>query len=155
MSIDPLLGLYTPVIWRMRVDLPAPLGPTRPYMLPLGTVRVILFSALNPSKFLVTPVTSSSGLSIPADLSSESKALNLFRRSFFCVVAAVLPPEAKLPLPGTEYMQPSASRSLYARCMVFGFMDICEARSRTEGSFSPSVIIPAAMSLRNSFLICS
>ena len=51
-----------PVRWRIMVDLPAPLGPTRPYTAPVGTVMLMSSRARKPSNSFMTFLTSIMGL---------------------------------------------------------------------------------------------
>ena len=57
--ISPLSGRYMPVKCRMMVDFPAPLGPTRPYTAPWGTVMLTPSRARKPSKVFTTFFASS------------------------------------------------------------------------------------------------
>src|SRR6201996_6802595 len=63
--IWPASGCQIPEIVLIRVDLPAPLSPTRAVTLPAGMVRLMSLSAWTGPKFLPTPRSSSSGASSP------------------------------------------------------------------------------------------
>ena len=43
-NTSPLLGHSSPAMQRISVDLPAPLGPIKPVMLPAGSSTLMLYS---------------------------------------------------------------------------------------------------------------
>src|SRR5260221_12877511 len=57
MTPRPAVGLSSPAMMRMVVVLPAPFGPRKPWISPLGTSRLTPSTAVNDPNFLTRPST--------------------------------------------------------------------------------------------------
>jgi hypothetical protein len=62
-----------PVTVLKTVVLPAPLGPMTEKTWPFSTEKSTLLTAVRPPKRMVSPFTSSSGMSVPVPLESKHK----------------------------------------------------------------------------------
>lgn len=119
--ISPLSGRYMPVKCRMMVDFPAPLGPTRPYTAPWGTVMLTPSRARKPSKVFTTFFASS--IAVPSFpkvrpfLPGHAQVPQLLHQGLhpggdlrppaarFCSRTS----QTKVPRPDTVYTYPSVS----------------------------------------------
>src|SRR3989304_7118513 len=79
----PELGLRKPVMVLKRVVLPAPLGPMRPVMLPLATLRLQPSTARTPPNDLVTLSTTRIGVASGWLIEAADTSRRVYRTAHF------------------------------------------------------------------------